>query len=166
MWEFVAEQIQEKGAEIRLNSRAEKLNVAGNNVTSVVVVNDKTGLTETIQADYVFSTMPMKELVQKMETTVPANVKEVAEGLLYRDFITVGLLLSELTIKEENAHDAAKLITDNWIYIQEPDVKLGRFANPSITGALILLLTKAKSGSVWNIFATIPTICGRGMTRK
>jgi protoporphyrinogen oxidase len=126
MWEYVAEQIQAKGAEVRLNSRVDKLSVDGNNVTSVSVFNEKTGETEVISADYVFSTMPMKELVRKLDVAVPANVKEVSEGLLYRDFITVGLLLKELTIKEERADSAAKLIADNWIYIQEPDVKLGR----------------------------------------
>ncbi|MDR3613105.1 MAG: NAD(P)/FAD-dependent oxidoreductase [Candidatus Obscuribacterales bacterium] len=126
MWEYVAEQIQEKGAQVRLNSRVDKLAVDGNNVTSVSVFNEKTGETEVITADYVFSTMPMKELVRKLDVAVPANVKEVSEGLLYRDFITVGLLLKELTIKDERAESAARLIADNWIYIQEPDVKLGR----------------------------------------
>jgi protoporphyrinogen oxidase len=126
MWEYVAEQIQEKGAQVRLNSRVDKLAVDGNNVTSVSVFNEKTGETEVIKADYVFSTMPMKELVRKLDVAVPANVKEVSEGLLYRDFITVGLLLKELTIKDDRAESAARLIADNWIYIQEPDVKLGR----------------------------------------
>ena len=56
---------------------------------------------------------------------MPANVREVSDGLQYRDFITVGLLLDELKVRDENS-SAAKLISDNWIYIQEPDVLAGR----------------------------------------
>jgi len=56
---------------------------------------------------------------------VPANVQEVSDGLMYRDFITVGLLLKDLKIKDAGSR-GAKLIPDNWIYIQEPDVLAGR----------------------------------------
>ena len=59
-----------------------------------------------------------------MNTAVPANVKEVSDGLMYRDFITVGLLLKRLKLANRDA--ARKLIDDNWIYIQEPDVTVGR----------------------------------------
>jgi protoporphyrinogen oxidase len=52
-----------------------------------------------------------------LDAKIPANVMEVSEGLVYRDFITVGVLLSKLKIKE---------LQDNWIYIQEPDVMVGR----------------------------------------
>jgi protoporphyrinogen oxidase len=56
---------------------------------------------------------------------VPSNVKEVSDGLMYRDFITVGLLLNDLKIHDETV-EGKKLIPDNWIYIQEPDVLAGR----------------------------------------
>ena len=55
----------------------------------------------------------------------PANVREVAEGLIYRDFITVGLLVSRLKLKEYTGNGGS-LIRDNWIYVQEPDVLVGR----------------------------------------
>ena len=55
----------------------------------------------------------------------PKNVLEVSEGLVYRDFITVGLLLNSLTIHDETPQ-GKQMIRDNWIYIQEPDVRLGR----------------------------------------
>ena len=64
----------------------------------------------------------MRELVQAMDAPVPANVREVSEGLQYRDFITVGLLADRLKVKEPDGG----LLKDTWIYVQEPDVLLGR----------------------------------------
>ena len=64
----------------------------------------------------------MKDLVRSLDVPVPAPVKEVSEGLMYRDFITVGLLCKQLKITEKDK----KLVEDNWIYIQEPDVLAGR----------------------------------------
>jgi protoporphyrinogen oxidase len=66
--------------------------------------------------------MPMRDLVRAMEITVPDNVREVSEGLEYRDFITVGLLCDRLKVKEPDGG----LLKDTWIYVQEPDVLLGR----------------------------------------
>ncbi len=60
----------------------------------------------------------MRELIRAMQTTVPANVREVSEGLQYRDFITVGLLVDRLKVKEPDGG----LLKDTWIYVQEPDV--------------------------------------------
>jgi protoporphyrinogen oxidase len=60
-----------------------------------------------------------------LDADVPGNVREVAEGLLYRDFITVGLLLKKLKVRE-TMQGETRPISDNWIYVQEPDVKLGR----------------------------------------
>jgi len=66
--------------------------------------------------------MPMRELVQAMDAPVPANVREVSDGLQYRDFITVGLLADRLKVTEPEGG----LLKDTWIYVQEPDVLLGR----------------------------------------
>jgi protoporphyrinogen oxidase len=60
-----------------------------------------------------------------MRPEPPENVREVADGLIYRDFLTVGLLVTRLKVKEEGAMGRT-LIRDNWIYIQEPDVQVGR----------------------------------------
>src|SRR6202042_2052639 len=67
----------------------------------------------------------IKELVRALDAPVPANVREVSEGLIYRDFITVGLLLRKLKIHDETPQ-GKRLLSDNWIYIQEPDVQVGR----------------------------------------
>jgi protoporphyrinogen oxidase len=69
--------------------------------------------------------MPVKDLVRALEPTVPESISQISEGLLYRDFITVGLLLNGIKVKE-NSKDGGRLIKDNWIYIQEPEVSLGR----------------------------------------
>lgn len=70
--------------------------------------------------------MPVQDLVQSFDN-VPEDVADVAAGLVYRDFITVGLLLNELKIKNESKLKTLNnLVPDNWIYIQERDVKIGR----------------------------------------
>jgi protoporphyrinogen oxidase len=85
----------------------------------------KDGQRERFDADFVFSTMPMKELVRALDCDVPKPVREVSEGLIYRDFITVGMLLNKLKIHEGDG-PTKTLLKDNWIYIQEPDVLVGR----------------------------------------
>ena len=72
--------------------------------------------------------MPIKDLIQRMTPTqVPQKVQDIANGLVYRDFITVGLLLNKLKIKNNtNIKTLNNIVPDNWIYIQESDVKIGR----------------------------------------
>jgi len=97
----------------------------GFHITAAEAFNAATGERETIEADYFFSTMPIKELVHCLDGPVPANVLEVGDGLVYRDFIMVGVLLKKLKIHEDTP-EGAQLLSDNWIYIQEPDVRVGR----------------------------------------
>ncbi len=63
--------------------------------------------------------MPIKDLIQSFNCPVPENIRKITDGLIYRDFMTVGLLLDKLKLKE-------KMVPDTWIYIQEREVKLGR----------------------------------------
>ena len=58
--------------------------------------DEHTGNTRTVQADYFFSTMPVKDLIKAFGEIVPEEVQKVSQGLLYRDFITVGLLMKKL----------------------------------------------------------------------
>ncbi|MGA8290366.1 MAG: hypothetical protein WB950_16775, partial [Acidobacteriaceae bacterium] len=74
------------------------------------------------QSDYVVSTMPIQHLIRSLQCPIPAEVKEVSEGLIYRDFITVGLLVNKLLVTEPDGSP----LKDTWIYIQEPDVTVGR----------------------------------------
>jgi protoporphyrinogen oxidase len=80
-----------------------------------------------MNADYYFSTMPIKDLVDGMGDVVPEDVHNVAVNLPYRDFITVGLLVNKLKIKNETKmKTVGNIVPDCWIYIQERDVKIGR----------------------------------------
>ena len=115
LWEEVARQVKEMGGEVltgRLVNRFEARN-ASNGVFSI------------FHGDFFFSTMPVKDLLQAMDPAPPAAIREVGDQLVYRDFLTVGLLCAGLKLREDHAQ-AGTLIKDNWIYIQEPDVKLGR----------------------------------------
>jgi protoporphyrinogen oxidase len=94
-------------------------------VRALQATDSATGRTETFQGDYFFSTAPVQELMKSFDVAPPPNVVEVSDGLVYRDFITVGLLVRSLRINDETPQ-GKKLISDNWIYIQEPDVLLGR----------------------------------------
>jgi protoporphyrinogen oxidase len=81
-----------------------------------------------VEGDYFISSMPIKDLVEGMgKEKVPAEVYEVATTLPYRDFITVGLLVNKLQIKNQTKMKTlSNIVPDCWIYIQERDVKLGR----------------------------------------
>jgi putative flippase GtrA len=124
LWEEVARRIRERGGELHLNTAVRKLYTDGGRVTAVEIYDSETGAAKRAEADEFFSTMPVKELIRGLQTEVPSEVKEVSEGLIYRDFITVGLLLEKLSIKDKDKSE--QLIKDNWIYVQEPDLLLGR----------------------------------------
>ena len=121
LWEHVADEIVRLGGEIHFGMKVDGLECAGRQVTAVRAT-DPVGSKTTFRGEYVFSTMPMRDLVRAVSTPVPSNVREVSEGLKYRDFITVGLLCDRLKVKEPDGG----LLKDTWIYVQEPDVLLGR----------------------------------------
>ena len=127
LWEEVARIIREKGGEIYLNHKVMSLTHKDNEVSEVELRNVITSKVMVRKGDYFFSTMPIKELIQSLGNDAPGEVLKVAEGLVYRAFITVGLLLKMLKVKNEtNIKTVNDIIPDNWIYIQERDVKLGR----------------------------------------
>jgi len=127
LWEEVARLIQEKGGQIHFNKKVTKLVYNGGDIDSISVTGRLSGDQEIHKGDLFFSTMPVKDLIDGMEGSVPEQVRAVAGNLSYRDFITVGLLLKELKIKNSSRRKTANdIIPDNWIYIQEREVKLGR----------------------------------------
>jgi protoporphyrinogen oxidase len=121
LWEHAADVVREGGGEIHFGIRIDRINVEGNRVASVEGVNEA-GERMKYEGDYFFSTMPVRDLIRAINSPVPTEVNEVSEGLMYRDFITVGLLASKLAVKEKDGSP----LKDNWIYIQEPDVTVGR----------------------------------------
>ena len=116
MWEMVAESIQENGSSLKMKSGVEKIVWQNGRVTALEIEFD--GKTETVSGTHFISSMPMQELVRKMDPPPPAEVREAADKLGYRDFLTVSLVINK-----------ADLFSDNWIYIHDPDVKVGRIQN-------------------------------------
>ena len=127
LWETLADEIRKAGGEIRLERRVVEILRDGDRVTGAVVEGPDGR--ETIEADFLISSMPVADLVRAM-SGVPDEVRRVAEGLVYRDFMTVGLLLDRLELKKnaKKGTPESRLdhVADNWIYVQESDVKLGR----------------------------------------
>ncbi|MCS3801043.1 NAD(P)-binding protein [Niastella sp. OAS944] len=121
LWEEVARQVQEMGGTIIMHESVKEILATNKEVTGVITENKETGEQTEYKGDYFFSTMPVQELIAGMNGQVPADVKEIAAGLQYRDFITIGILLKKLT-----PIDNQKTLPDTWIYIQERDVKVGR----------------------------------------
>ena len=121
LWEHVAGLVRQGGGEIVMGVTIDRINVAGNRVISVEGV-DKAGRRMVYTGDYFLSTMPVRDLIGAISGEVPGEVAAVSQGLMYRNFITVGLLARRLSVTED---DGAPL-RDNWIYIQEPDVALSR----------------------------------------
>lgn len=127
MWEEVARIIIEKGGRVSLGHKVVKVHQKNNNIIGVDVLDIASGKIDSHKADFYFSTMPIKDLVHCLDGDVPSEVLRVGGGLVYRDFITVGLLLRRLTIKNETTVLTVNdLVPDNWIYIQEHDVQVGR----------------------------------------
>jgi protoporphyrinogen oxidase len=127
LWEEVAEIIKSKGGRICLRQRVTGLKCEANKISEVQVKNEINGEITNLRADYFFSSMPIKDLIAAMRGSVPEDVRRIADGLVYRDFIMVGLLLRKLKIKNETKIKTVNdIIPDNWIYVQERDVKLGR----------------------------------------
>jgi protoporphyrinogen oxidase len=127
MWEETARLIQDKGGEILMNFKVVSLKAQGDRIAEITARHNVTGEEKTFKPDHVISSMPVKDLIQSWQGNVPAEVKRVADGLVYRDFMTAGLLLKKLKIRNTTSTATGDgLVPDNWIYIQERDVKLGR----------------------------------------
>lgn len=111
LWERVGSLIEYKGGKILKNRPVTAITKNGNKYT--VMSNENL-----FEADIVLSSMPLNDLYKAFDLKIAdENLKNIASNLIYRDFITVGLLVDKFNIEN---------ITDNWIYIQENDVKLGR----------------------------------------
>ncbi|MGH9344117.1 MAG: hypothetical protein ACRD19_10185, partial [Terriglobia bacterium] len=121
LWEHVADLVREGGGKILPGVVVDRVNLAGNKVLSVEGV-DEAGKRSVFAGDYFFSTMPVRDLIRAVSGGVPPEVAEVSEGLVYRDFITVGLLAGKLAVTEKDGSP----LKDNWIYIQDPGVMVGR----------------------------------------
>jgi protoporphyrinogen oxidase len=117
MWEKVAERLSAAGHPVRLGEEVVAVRHAGGRVLSVVV-RDRRGGTMDVLASEVISTMPIRELIAKLQPAAPSVVRVAADALGYRDFITVDVVV-----------DRAEVFPDQWIYVHDPGVKVGRISN-------------------------------------
>lgn len=126
LWETAAAEIMKMGGEIHMGCPVTQVKVEQGRVVSVSYQTEE-GPHE-VKADVFLSSMPVKDLVASFSgQPVDADVSRIAAGLPYRDFITVGLLVDKLHLKNETAISTlANIVPDCWIYIQEPQVHIGR----------------------------------------
>jgi protoporphyrinogen oxidase len=124
MWEEVARQVGERGGEVRIRERVVQLHRKGRQVVAVDVRDERGNVTR-IDCDYLVSTMPVKELATLLQPE-DTEVLRIAGALPYRDFMTAGLLVKRMSATGRTAQSANNMPPDNWIYVQEPDVRLGR----------------------------------------
>lgn len=127
LWERVADMVRAAGAEIHFGHRALAFSREGGRITALTLRNEATGDTDTRAGDYFLSSMPVVDTIAALGEGTPREVTAVAEGLVYREFIAVGMLLKRLHLGA--ARGRARVGSgekDNWIYIQEKDLKVSR----------------------------------------
>ena len=124
MWEEAAKKFVNAGGRIAYGSKVTGIRQKDGHIEKLTFERD--GKTEEITADVFFSSMPVKELIAGMNG-VPDKLRVVAQGLPYRDFVTVGLLTNRLKIHNEtNLKTLGDIVPDCWIYVQDRNVRMGR----------------------------------------
>jgi protoporphyrinogen oxidase len=116
MWERCHERVVAAGGDVRFEAKVVAIEREAAGAATVVYEHD--GRRTSVRADHVISSMPFSELVRVLSPAAPPEVLAAARDLHYRDFLTVALVLPQ---------DAS--FPDNWIYIHDPDVKVGRVQN-------------------------------------
>ncbi|MDY6853840.1 MAG: NAD(P)/FAD-dependent oxidoreductase [Thermodesulfobacteriota bacterium] len=116
MWETVADKIKDNGSQVWLGSEVEGVRCLQGRVEALEV--RRNGKIEVISGNDFISSMPIRETIQKFKPAVPKEVLEAANDLKYRDFLTVALIVNK-----------PELFPDNWIYIHDINVKVGRIQN-------------------------------------
>ena len=112
MWERCRDRVRESGSDVVMDAPVEKVRWDENGVAEVEAGG------ETYRGSHYVSTMAIKDLVEALDPPPPDHVLEAGRRLQYRDFLTVALII-----------DQKDLFPDTWIYIHEPQVKLGRVQN-------------------------------------
>jgi protoporphyrinogen oxidase len=116
MWNAVKGEVEKRGGSVRLNSNVAAVHRDGKRIESVLVANN--GHREVIRGTDFISSMPITEFIKKLDPPPPTQILQAAEKLKYRDFLTVCLIVNK-----------ADLFSDNWIYVHDPEVKVGRIQN-------------------------------------
>lgn len=116
MWNAVKEQIEKRGATVRMESDVAAVTRMGNRIESIAISTNSHE--ETLRGTHFISSMPLTEVIKKLNPPPPLTVLHAASKIHYRDFLTVCLVVKR-----------ADLFPDNWIYIHDPEVKVGRIQN-------------------------------------
>lgn len=125
MWETAAALLEQKGGVIKKNSRVVGFETQEERIYEVVYLSAE-GQREAVKADYVISSMALKDLLRGLKA-VPQEVRRIGEGLSYRDFVTVGVLVKKIRLSNTTEiRTFHNRIPDCWIYIQDREVELGR----------------------------------------
>lgn len=125
LWETVAAEVERAGGKILFGSRVEKFEKSGDGRIKAVLY-ERENKKERLEGDIFLSSMPIKDLIAGMPDA-PQNVYEASQGLPYRDFVTVGLLVPGLKLKNRTKIKTLNnIVPDCWIYVQDTGVKLGR----------------------------------------
>jgi protoporphyrinogen oxidase len=125
MWETAARRFEQGGGRLVKQAPVVRIERDGSRVTGVVCRRPD-GAEQHLPAAHVVSTMPVKDLSEALSPALPHEVTSIGRHLQYRDFITVGVLYKRLLPTPASIHPRSHLVPDNWIYIQEPGVKVGR----------------------------------------
>jgi protoporphyrinogen oxidase len=127
LWEEVARRISLRGGDVYLNHRVIGIEHTESRINAVWVRDEKTRAVRAVSCDYLISTIPVRELMAYLKPA-DRNVERVAASLPYRDFVTAGLLMRHMTVPHNRQTPASKngMPPDNWIYVQEADVRMGR----------------------------------------
>lgn len=121
LYETLAKRIENLGGKIIKDAKVVKIKKNNNHLTSVVYLKDEKYIT--CKCDILVSSMPLKDLISEMND-VPRKIVKLASDLPYRDFLTVGLLVPPFKVEDSNTIHGS--VNDNWIYVQDKNVKLGR----------------------------------------
>ena len=152
MWEACAEKVRRQGGDVLLDRAVVGCNYDAASATWTVTARTADGHAEQYRAEHVVSSMPIRQLVEQLQPRLPEAALSAGESLRYRDFLTIGLILRE-----------RDRFTDNWIYIHDPVVQVGRVQNyKSWSPEMVPDPNTAATG--WNTSASKATDCGQCRT--
>ncbi len=126
LWDVTAAEVEKLGGTIIKNAKVTRVHKNANNVLTSLTY-EKDGQELTMEGDYFISSMPVRDLVGGMND-VPADAARIAAGLPYRDYMTLGVLVPKINlVNKTNIRTVNNIVPDCWVYVQDRNVKLGRF---------------------------------------
>lgn len=126
MWETMAEKVKNFGGTIITGANVDRINILNGKIKSIEY--EKNGENYVEDLDILISSMPIKELIENMQgDSVPSDIVDISTNLPYRNFMSVGMVVKKLKLKNKtNIKTVGNIIPDNWIYVQDATVKMGR----------------------------------------